>query len=110
MRTWEVEGKCFHNGTEGSEPPKKVCKKRVGETSEQLRQNDIRQQRTKFRKGRLLLHKPFTWENDNSRAGRMMGSNNVNDMKPVKCKDRDYVTLKTIKALYCSPVQIRPKA
>lgn len=63
MRTWEVEGKCFH-GTEGGEQPKKVCKKRVGETSEQFRQNDIRQQRTKSRKGRLTLHRPFTWEND----------------------------------------------
>lgn len=47
---------------------------------------------------------------NNSRAERVMGSNNVNNVKPMKCKDRDYVTLKTIKALYCSPVQIRPKA
>lgn len=36
----------------------------------------------------------------------MMGSNDINNIKPMKCNDRDYVTLKTIKALYCSPVQI----
>ena len=36
----------------------------------------------------------------------MMGSNDINNIKPMKCNDRDYVTLKTIKALNCSPVQI----
>lgn len=60
--------------------------------------------------GKLTLNNTLPGSVRNHSAQRMMGSNDINNVKTMKSKDRDCVTLKTVKDRYCFPAQIQPKA